>query len=44
MQQRKVDWAASDGSSETLVLYRMRLAVSAQVTREVGGGASDTAV
>ena len=29
---------------ETLVLYRMRPTVSAQVSREVGRGASDTAV
>jgi len=30
MQQRKVDWAESDWSSETLVLYRMRPIVSGQ--------------
>jgi hypothetical protein len=29
---------------ETLVLYRMRPTVSAQVSRAVGRGASDTAV
>jgi hypothetical protein len=31
-------------SRDTLVLYRMRPTVSAHVSREVGRGASDTAV
>ena len=36
--------SASDYSPETLVLYRMRPTVRGHVSREVGRGASDTAV